>query len=427
VGGGPEPDFGGKSGAVRPILVVCAVLMLGCRRDARPRPAPAPPLEPVQPAAQPSAAAVSSFDAGSPTADAGARRAPAAGPARADERITVPGGKLFVGSLPGDDGRDPRIEPAAFEATLSPYEIDALPYPNDPAQPPRTDVSRGEAAKLCAARGARLCTEIEWENACKGGRDDRYSTGDGWDPTCTRNLGSCVSGHAARAMGAMREWTSSDVLPLDRADKPRAAVRGSAPAAEPPDHRCAHRIGLSGADHAKDLGFRCCRTPPGGSPNTATIPAPRLGPVARKTQVDLEQLGDVLATVPELSAIKPPMRFFAEPDDTATVVRRGNGADLEGFTLTTSPLIWNPAPGDEVLLALGRTNKDSFIVALYRLPGGRFRIASSLLMRSDTGPFALAYHPEVRERIIWSSCWKCRGEEGTISLRDGKRIIIVQQ
>jgi hypothetical protein len=404
---------------VRPSILICALLSLGCRRSATPAPAPAerPPAPPAP-----------LIDAGLQPPDAGAKRAPsAASAARADERVVVPAGKLLVGSLPGDDGRDPRIEPAAFEAALSAYEIDALPYPNDPAQPPRTDIKRGEAAKLCGARGARLCTEIEWENACKGGRDDRFATGDGWDSSCTRNLAACASGCGARGMGAMREWTASDVLPLEHTDKPRAAVRGSIPAAEAPDHRCAHRIALSGADRAKDLGFRCCRTPAGGSPNTAAIPAPKLGPVARKFPIDPEKLADILADVPELASIKPPIRFFADPDDTATVHRRGNGADLEGFSLTTTPLIWNPAPGDEVLVALGRTNKDSFVAALYRLPGGRYRIASSLVMRGDIGPFALAYHPEVRERIVWSSCWKCRGEEGTISLRDGKRIIIVQQ
>jgi hypothetical protein len=406
---------------VRRSLLILAVFFLGCRRDPRPAPAPleAPP--------RPSAPEVGPADAGSPPPDAGSRRTPVFGSAHAGERISVPGGKSYAGSLPGDDGRDPRIEPAALEVTLSPYDIDALPYPNDPAERPHTGSTRGEAAKLCAARGGRLCTEIEWENACKGPTGDSYSTGDSWDSSCTRNLGACASGYGARAMGTMREWTSSDVLPLDRTDKPRAAVRGSAALAEAPDHRCAHRIGLSGSDHAKDLGFRCCRTPPGGSPNTAAIPAPRLGPVARKIQIDPAAITDVLAAVPELSAIKPPVRLFSEPDDTSTVLRRGNGADLEGFTLTTSPLVWNPAPGEEVLLVLGRTNKDSFIAALYRLPGGRYRIASSLVMRNDTGPFALAYHPEVRERIIWSSCWKCRGEEGTISLRDGRRIIIVQQ
>ena len=78
-------------------------------------------------------------------------------------------------------------------------------------------------------------------------------------------------------------------------------------------------------------------------------------------------------------------------------------------------------------MVLGRGAKDSFIVALYRLPDNHYKLASSLLLVNDPGPFALAYHSEVRERLLWSSCWKCTGEGGTVSLRDGRRVIIVQQ
>src|SRR5439155_18286497 len=103
------------------------------------------------------------------------------------------------------------------------------------------------------------------------------------------------------------------------------------------------------------------------------------------------------------------IRYFSEPDDPATVLKRGRAspADTEGFTLTTSPLLWNPAPGEEIVVVLGHAAKDSFIVALYRLPDNRYRLASSLLLVNDAGPFVVAYHPEVRERLVWSSCWKC--------------------
>ena len=50
-----------------------------------------------------------------------------------------------------------------------------------------------------------------------------------------------------------------------------------------------------------------------------------------------------------------------------------------------------------------------------------------LVLANDLGPFALAYHPEVRERLLWSSCWKCSGEGGAVAFRDGRRVVIVQQ
>jgi len=116
------------------------------------------------------------------------------------------------------------------------------------------------------------------------------------------------------------------------------------------------------------------------------------------------------------------------------VLRGGKGraagsgpAAPEGFTLTTSPVLWNPLPGEELLVVVGHGARDSFIVAMYRLPDNRYKLASSLLLVNDLGPFVIAYHPEVRERLLWSSCWKCAGEGGAVSLRDGRRVVIVQQ
>ena len=256
---------------------------------------------------------------------------------------------------------------------------------------------------------------------------DAYASGDAWDPACTREPATCSSETGVLGLGALREWTASDVLPLEKDDRPLPAVRGAAPGADLDDHRCAHRAAVSATSHSKDLGFRCCT----GTANAATIPAPKLGATARKIALEPKQVAEIFATIPQLASVGSQIRYFNEPDDTATVLRRGKTAqgpaDLEGFTLTTSPLLWNPAPGEEVVVVLGRGAKDSFIVALYRLPDNHYKLASSLLLVNDAGPFALAYHSEVRERLLWSSCWKCTGEGGTVSLRDGRRVIIVQQ
>ena len=151
-----------------------------------------------------------------------------------------------------------------------------------------------------------------------------------------------------------------------------------------------------------------------GSGQRRAIPAPKLGATARKIALEPSRWRRFLPTIPQLASVGSQIRYFNEPDDTATVLRRGKTAqgpaDLEGFTLTTSPLLWNPAPGEEVVVVLGRGAKDSFIVALYRLPDNHYKLASSLLLVNDAGPFALAYHGEVRERFLWSSCWKCTGE-----------------
>jgi formylglycine-generating enzyme required for sulfatase activity len=401
---------------------------VACRRDT---PTPTPDRSATPAVRSTDAAEATSAVSLSPLLaepDSGARaRVRKATATKAGEKIKIPGGTFQAGSLPGDEGREPRWEPTGLPVTLSTYEIDRLPYPNDPAQPPRTDLAQKDAARLCAARGERLCSELEWEYACKGARGDAYASGDAWDPACSREPATCSSDANVLGLGSMREWTASDVLPLEKDDRAVPAVRGAAPNSDPGDHRCAHRAPLSASSHAKELGFRCCA----GAANTAAIPPPKLGATARKITLEPRQVAEIFATIPQLSSVGSQIRYFTEPDDTATVLRRGKTAqgpaDLEGFTLTTSPLLWNPAPGEEVVVVLGRGAKDSFIVALYRLPDNRYRLASSLLLVNDAGPFALAYHGEVRERLIWSSCWKCTGEGGTISLRDGRRVIIVQQ
>jgi hypothetical protein len=418
----------GSEVGVRRIATLISITLFACRRDAvppAPDPSPAPAARVTDAAEATSAVALSSLLAGS---DAGARaRSRKAASAKAGEKVQIPGASFLAGSLPGDEGREPRWEPTALAVTLSGFAIDRLAYPNDPAEPPRTDVSQKDAARLCAARGQRLCSELEWEYACKGARGDAFASGDAWDPVCSREPATCGSDTGVLGLGSLREWTASEVLPLDKDDRPQPAVRGGAPSAEPGDHRCAHRGPLSATAHHKDLGFRCCS----GAVNPAAIPAPKLGATARKITLEPKQIAEIFSTIPQLASVGSQIRYFTEPDDTATVLRRGKTAqgpaDLEGFTLTTSPLLWNPAPGEEVVVVLGRGAKDSFIVALYRLPDNKYRLASSLLLMNDTGPFALAYHGEVRERLIWSSCWKCTGEGGTVSLRDGKRVIIVQQ
>jgi hypothetical protein len=75
----------------------------------------------------------------------------------------------------------------------------------------------------------------------------------------------------------------------------------------------------------------------------------------------------------------------------------------------------------------GLANEDSFIVALYRLPDGRHRVASSLVLKRDRGPVILAYDRSVDTRLEWSTCWQCPGESGRITYRDDRRVVITQE
>jgi formylglycine-generating enzyme required for sulfatase activity len=351
--------------------------------------------------------------------DAGSARPPSNPPA-AGSFIELAAGDFQSGSTPGDEGRDPTVEPALVPVTLGAYSIDALPYPNDPAAPFKTGASIEEATKLCAERGARLCSELEWEHACKGPDGDAFATGATWNPACEKDGARCASGYRVRALGTIAELTSSRFTTTDGSES-APVLRGGTGA--PSTRRCAARSRASGATGASAApGFRCCKGPP-SAPRIAPI-EPR--PAFKKANLEPSQLAKIFAQVPELLRIGSDLRYFTEGDIRAMTSR--GSASHEGVTFLTSPVLWSPEPGAELLVATGRGRTMSFVVALWVLPGDRYRFGSSFLMLNDLSPVALAFETSRRKELRWTSCWGCNGEQGSVSYRpEDHRVVIVQQ
>jgi hypothetical protein len=351
-----------------------------------------------------------------------AARAPKEAPLSA-ERVEIPGGAFFAGSVPGDEGRVPELEPRRHKVELGPFQIDRLPYPNDPAKPPLTSVSRDEAKRLCAERGGRLCTELEWERACKGPASEDFGMGASWDPRCAKSPAECASGFEVLAMGAaLAEWTAGDILTPESDSARRAAARGAAASAPGRAHRCAARQGLEADTKSTDLGFRCCA----GAPNAANVIEPKADVTFRKTRLAIEELSKLLEKDPATQEIAKDLRFFKDPDSAETVVSRGPG-DRKGFSFTVAPLLWNPVAGAEFLLVTGRSGEStSFVVAFYVLGENEYRLASSFIMRNEPGPVAFAYDNSIRPRLHFSTCWGCLGETGKVLFRKPERAVILQ-
>jgi hypothetical protein len=355
-----------------------------------------------------------------PPASAGSAstRRPSAEPLPRETRA-IPAGTLRAGSTPGDAGRVPELEAKNQEVELGPFGIDRLPYPNDPAQPPLLGKTRDEARRLCAERGARLCTEVEWERACKGPKQDEYPSGVIWDPSCTAGAKACATGFDVLGLGTVAgEWVAGE-LSFD--DKRRALVRGAAKGAPPTDHRCAARHPTDPAEQSQDIGFRCCT----GAPNAAVVPEPKQGPVFTKTKLSAEQLEQALAADPAGKPLAHDIKFFRE-DGATTVVARGPG-EKKGFDFTVTPLLWNPTPGAEILLVTARSGETtSFVAAFHVLPGGKYRLASTFVLQNEPGPVALAYSPDIKPRVHFSTCWGCPGETGKALFRKPETVVIVQ-
>jgi hypothetical protein len=323
--------------------------------------------------------------------------------------------------LPGEAGRIPEREPLLADVALGPFRIDRLPYPNDPAKPPLTGLTRDEAARRCGAEGGRLCTELEWERACRGPKSDAYSTGSSWNPDCSKDLTRCASGFDVLGLGAILEWTASEIVPPGDGPRP-AAVRGGRPEAPALEHRCARREPLpAGTGHA-EVGFRCCK----GPPNAALVSEPREGQTFEKTRLPVDELQALLAGDPRTESVAKSVIYFREPDAANTVVARGPG-DRKGFLFTVAPLLWNPAAGVRFLVVSARSGDDTSFVAVFHVIGeGRYQLASSFVMRKEVGPVALAYNGYIRPRLHFSTCWGCPGETGKILYRDPDGAVILQ-
>ncbi len=191
--------------------------------------------------------------------------------------VWIPPGALVAGSAPDSFPRRADRELAGEQVILKAFYIDIFPYPNEEGAIPLTNATQPEAKKLCERLGKRLCTELEWERACKGPDNRIYAFGDSYRADVC-GTGSRFLPHPAGIQvgcrsdfgvydlhGGPAEWTDS---PWHRgAPSDRVAVRGGTGLVGELVARCANGEPRPPSTRAPDLGFRCCA----GPRNTAEV------------------------------------------------------------------------------------------------------------------------------------------------------------
>jgi formylglycine-generating enzyme len=236
----------------------------------------------------------------------------------------------------------PRIadeEMAGEQVILNGFFISVYPYPNEEGAIPLANVTQDEAAALCEETGKRLCTELEWERACKGPNNQNYEYGDRYKPsTCgtgadPRMLPSglrvgCVSDFGVRDMhGGLWEWTRS---PWGRGqERPLMALRGGNGIHGDLVGRCANAAPRAPASRSGVIGFRCCA----GPVNTAEV----VVHVERKKRLQRSEPAD-----------KAVMRSVAQ------AVRASSDESVEGMKAFRASRLWYWRPvGNEELVIVG--------------------------------------------------------------------------
>ncbi len=183
--------------------------------------------------------------------------------------VKVPGGPAAVGSDGSDDLRN-FGDRALSRVELRAYCIDVYEFPNLAGKLPKVAATWDGAESECKNAGKRLCSEDEWENACRGPQNLRFPYGAGYDadacntadkadnPRQTNVAGAfsrCKSGYGVMDLsGNAAEWTASAFDSVG----PERAVKGGHAARPGFDDRCASRRKLAPGAHDIKVGFRCC-------------------------------------------------------------------------------------------------------------------------------------------------------------------------
>ncbi len=186
----------------------------------------------------------------------------------------VPAGLLRAGSAVDEVPNVAEADLPGVDVPMSGFYIDLLPWPNEAGAIPTTNVTRDEAQRLCGDKQKRLCSELEWERACKGPDNLRYEYGASYDahicgtgvagPNGARRPSGqtpgCRSAFGVREMhGGAWEWTDSSW----RRGTTRllGVLRGGNDAAGELTSRCANARAFAPAERSPSTGFRCCAGP----------------------------------------------------------------------------------------------------------------------------------------------------------------------
>jgi sulfatase modifying factor 1 len=276
--------------------------------------------------------------------------------------VWIPPGILLAGTPEERLPRQPDAEMPGAQVVLKGFFIDEYPHPNEPGAIPLTGVSRDEAQGLCEKQGRRLCTELEWERACKGPEQRVYASGDvyraadcgtGSSPPGTPPVGllpNCRSAFGVRDLhGGVAQWTAS---PWGRGDSSGlAAVRGGTGQPGEVFARCAHVFPKNPATRAVNLGFRCCA----GERNLAEV---------------------------TLNLVRgEPLQVIANRSEYQQLLTQHPPAELKALLASTKAPFkvlqtwrWRPVSNEELLLQSGCAHPGPLSIcgiAAHRLPPGR--------------------------------------------------------
>lgn len=183
--------------------------------------------------------------------------------------VLIPGGSFTMGAPSGDPDRNPG-EKYDERTNVSAFCIDRYEYPNKKGAKPAAGINWPQAKSTCESAGKRLCSETEWEKACKGPKNLKFPYGASFDAAACNTedaagndrkvnaagaFAACKSGYGVYDMsGNVWEWTDSK-LQSNLNDR---VLRGGSYTRPDYHDRCANRYNSMPSVKDEEFGFRCC-------------------------------------------------------------------------------------------------------------------------------------------------------------------------
>jgi hypothetical protein len=337
--------------------------------------------EPPSPGA--SAVTVDSASAGPtpPPWDAGKRPPPTP-----EGMVWIPPGALVAGTPKDVLPRIADEEMEGEQVVLGGFFMSIFPYPNEEAAIPLASVTQEQAKALCEKRGQRLCTELEWERACKGPDNHVYEYGDHYRADVCATGGEprmlpaglrlpCRSDFGVRDMhGSLFEWTSS---PWNRGSRESlVAVRGGNSPDGELTGRCANGVARPPTFKSPTIGFRCCAGPESHAEVTLHV--------ERGPALELHQYAP--SFLRRLDA--------ALPDDARAELRRD-----DTFRINAA-WVWHPIGNEELIVGggctAGTTSRGCGVIVV-RMIGER----AEPMAWASSGVFVPSPRVENNPRFLW--------------------------
>ena len=183
------------------------------------------------------------------------------------EGMKLVSGGFFKMGVADDDDEHVVGDRPLVSIQVESFCVDEYEYPNKRGELPRVSVTWEDARNLCQEQQKRLCTEDEWEKACKGAGNSRYTYGGEYvQGQCNVKAGlqggvapsgqfaGCVTpGYWVRDLsGNVAEWTDTPVGSAGYAQKGGAFNQPGGAS------RCGTRKAMPPTERSSSVGFRCC-------------------------------------------------------------------------------------------------------------------------------------------------------------------------